>query len=367
MSATALNDAPDSSTPAIFGVEYPLYGQARTGGIYNSHLVSVGLIVAMAGFGLVNPWLAAWVALGFLAALLLDHRSWSRKIALPAIPSQLNLYVQVLARAGWDALPYYVLAFLLYVCVAPIVQPTNLAVSSFVMVYGFYMVTRAFCIVRYLWILNFHWETAGRPFELHEANLKSRQIAIRHVLWAYFLGNVGLVVRCAVQVLTIGAFEYLRTASGIELETHPTWSGHLTVIFIAATAIWAATFWLGVRRLLLIYYRTHRTFHNNRALYDSIHSVHHSGVLPTPLDSGTISPAEFFITEMAFPLGVLVPNWSWTLSQIVVAVAGHLPSHNFGTRSSFPQHHLHHHKLFTVNFGLTPSEDKQFGTLYTGE
>jgi sterol desaturase/sphingolipid hydroxylase (fatty acid hydroxylase superfamily) len=70
---------------------------------------------------------------------------------------------------------------------------------------------------------------------------------------------------------------------------------------------------------------------------------------------------------MAFPVGVLVPNWSWTLSQVVVAIAGHLPSHDAGTRFRFPQHHLAHHKLFTVNFGLLPSEDKRFGTLYAGE
>ena len=191
--------------------------------------------------------------------------------------------------------------------------------------------------------------------------------SVRSLKGVSLLRNIGLVIRASVQVMTIGGFEYLRTAGGLELETHPTWSGHLMAIFLAATAVWAAAFWFGVRRLFLIYYRTHRTFHSCRPLFDSIHRIHHRGVLPTPLDSGTISPAEFIITEMAFPLGVVVPNWSWASSQIVIAFAGHLPSHDAGTKQRFPQHHLGHHKFFTVNFGLTRAEDKRFGTLYAGE
>ncbi len=238
-------------------------------------------------------------------------------------------------RAAWDALPFYVFAYIAYVCVAPVWLPFNVAVSSFIMLYGFYMLVRTYWLVRYLWLLSYRWENAGQTFAVHEANLHSHSVAVRHVLWSYFLGNIGLIIRCASQVMTIGIFEWLRIAGGMDLANHPASRHHLVLISIVAAAIWLAAFWLAVRRALLIYYRTHRTFHNCRPLYDSIHSIHHRGVLPTPLDSGTISPAEFFITEMALPSWMLVPNWWWTITQIIVAFAGHWASHDSGTDASF--------------------------------
>lgn len=346
------------------GAEYPVYGHALTGGAYNSHLVSIGIVVGLAALGLVNLWLTWWLVLCLAAAMLADARSWGRKVALRAMPGQVAQYAQVLARACWDALPQYVFAYAIYVCTAPIVQPLNLAVSSFVMLYGFYMTIRLYWVVRYLWVLAFRFDSAGRTLGVREANLKSRGMAIRHVIWSYFLGNIGLVIRCASQVLTIGLFEMIRTRTDMDLTRSATFSGHLTLIFVIAAAIWAALFYFSVKRALLIYYRAHRTFHNTRSLYDSIHSIHHRGVFPTPLDSGTISPFEFLITEMAIPAGTLVPNWWFTAAQIVLAYAGHLPSHDTGTRIEFARHHLDHHRFFNVNFGLTPAEDAKYGTLH---
>jgi len=352
------------AAPDVRGAEYPLFGQAAGGGAYNSHVVSAAVFVGLTALGLVSVWLTVWIGTCLVAALLVDARSWKRKIAPSAIPGQMALYAQVLARAAWDALPFYAFAYVVYLFVAPLWLWTNLAISSFIMLYGFYMLVRAWWLVRYLWLLSFRWENAGRTFAVHEANLYSRGAAIRHVLWSYFLGNIGLVVRCSSQVLTISLFEWLRTSSAMDPTRHPALSAHLVPIGIGVAVLWLATFWLAIRRALLIYYRTHRTFHNCPPLYDSIHSIHHRGVLPTPLDSGTISPAEFFITEMALPAATLVPNWWWTISQIILAFAGHWASHDSGTRLKFSQHHLHHHRLFTVNFGLSPAEDAQFGTLY---
>jgi sterol desaturase/sphingolipid hydroxylase (fatty acid hydroxylase superfamily) len=319
----------------------------------------------LAGLGLVSVWLTAWISACLVAAMCLDARSWKRKVVLGAIPSQAFLYAQVFAHAFWDALPWYVFAYVVYVCVAPLWEWTNLAISSFVMLYGFYMLIRAWWLVRCLWLLNFRWGEAGQTFAVQEANLRSRSEAIRHVLWAYFLGNVGVVIRCASQVLTLSLFEWLRTATAMDLRTYPSLNAHLLPIGITVGAVWLGTFWLAVRRALLIYYRTHRTFHHCLPLYDSVHSIHHRGVLPTPLDSGTISPAEFIIMEMALPAGMLVPNWWWTGAQIILGFAGHWPSHDAGTKMEFSQHHLQHHRRFNVNFGLTPSEDARFGTLYT--
>ncbi len=364
MATNVLAAEQDEAGPKVQGADYTLYGQARRGGPYNSHVLSGVVFLILAGLGLIGAWLTTWLVACLVVALCLDARSWKRKIVLRAMPAQTLLYAQVLARAAWDALPWYVFAYLVYVCVAPLWEWTNLAISSFVMLYGFYMVIRAGWLVRYLWVLNFRWDDAGRTFAVQQANLKSRDAAIRHVLWAYFLGNVGVVVRCASQVLTISLFEWVRTSTAMNPHVYPTWNAHLMPIGIAAVAIWLATLWPGVRRALLIYYRAHRTFHNCLPLYDSIHGIHHRGVLPTPLDSGTISPAEFFITEMAFPAGAVVPNWWWTGGQVLVAIMGHWPSHDAGAKMKFSQHHLQHHLHFNVNFGLTPSEDARNGTLH---
>jgi hypothetical protein len=351
--------------PAVHGAEYPLYGQAQRGGFYNSHLLSALVFVALAAAGFINVWLTAWLITCLVVAIVLDGRGWRRKVVVAAMPGQLLLYLQVLARAAWDALPYYAFAYLVYIFVAPLWDWTNLAVSSFVMLYGFYMAVRGWWLVRYLWLLVFRWEDAGRTFAVHDANFRTRGAAIRHVLWAYFLGNIGLVIRCASQVLTIALFEWLRTATNMDLGTRADWRPYLLPVGLAVAAAWLGTFKLAINRALLIYYKTHRTFHECLPLYDSIHSIHHRGVLPTPLDSGTISPAEFFITEMALPAGMLVPNWWWTIAQAILAYWGHWASHDAGTRLKFSQHHLLHHRLFNVNFGLSPAEDERFGTLRT--
>jgi len=363
--SVATQTANEETSPIVEkGAEYLLFGKAKRGGAYNSHLVS-GIIFAILGItGVVNPWLVVWLEVCLVAGILIDERSLKKKISLRAIPSQMMLYSQVLLRAMWEALPFYLLAYVLYVGMAPIILKTNLVISSFVMLYGFYMVWRAFWLAKYLWVLLFRWENAGHTFEIHEANLKNRSAAIRHVLWGYFLGNVGLVVRCASQVMTIGLFEFVRQRTSMDLTAYPALADYLMPIFIVGTIIFLATFFMALQPALSIYYRAHRTFHTHLALYDCIHGIHHKGVLPTQLDSGTISPFEFFITEMALPTGMLVPNWWWTGTQVILALVGHLPSHDANSRMKTGHHHLAHHRYFNVNFGLTPAADIRYGTLH---
>ncbi len=362
--STATADKKISAPEFQPGAEYRIFGTAPNGGAYNSHLVSGLVFALLAAVGAMNIWLMLWLNGCLVAAIFLDSRTMKRKVALRAMPAQVFLYLQVLGRAALHALPYYAFAFVIYVCVAPVVLPLNLAVSSFVMLYGLYMAVRLIWLFWYLYVLTFRWGNAGRVFANQQANLKSQPIAIRHVLWAYFLGNVGLVVRCASQVITIALFEFLRQSFSLDLTTYPDAAPYTMTIFIVAAVIWLATFWWAVQPALVVYYRTHRTFHTCRPLYDSIHSIHHRGVLPTQLDSGTISPFEFFITEMMLPVAALAPNWYWTIGQIVVAVAGHLPSHDTNTWMKTGHHHLLHHRYFNVNFGLLPREDVKYGTQY---
>jgi hypothetical protein len=340
-------------------------GHARAGGEYNSHLLSFIVFAVLAALGWMNVWLFVWLGACMVAALLADDRPWRRKVHPSAMPGQLGLYLQLLAQATWDAFPFYVLAFALYICTSPYIAPLNLPISSFVLLYAFFMIVRVCWLAIYLWRLGMRWEYAGRTFETHKANLHSRRAAIRHVLWAYFLGNIGLVVRCGIQVVTLGGFEWLRQRWHMDLLKYPEVAAQLPTIFGIAVVVWLVTLWPSINRALLIYYRTHRTFHSSRALYSSIHSIHHVGVLPTPLDSGTISPAEFWITEMAIPTISIVPNWHFSIIEVVLALVGHLPSHTTGARWAFSQHHLLHHRHFTVNLGLTTAADLEFGTLYT--
>lgn len=346
--------------------DYELRGKGVAGGAYNGHVAFLAVLVALSAARWFDWWLLAWIGASFAAAILLDQRSWRRKVNISALPSQCVLYAQVFIQAAWDALPAYVWAFVLYICSAPLVAPMNLPVSSFVLLYAFFLVVRTCYVSYYLWRLRFCWSNAGRTFARHEANLKSSSSAVSHVLWAYCLGNVGLVVRCGVQVTTIGGLEWLRQRCSLDLTQLPISHAQLLLILAGAVAAWLVTFWWAIRRALLIYYRTHRTFHDNPALYSSIHGIHHRGVLPTPLDSGTISPAEFWITEMSLPSACLVPNWWFALGQIALAIIGHWPSHDSGTRLTISQHHLLHHRHLRVNLGLTPAEDAEFGTLLKG-
>ncbi|MEZ6089775.1 MAG: sterol desaturase family protein [Pirellulaceae bacterium] len=348
---------------SIAGSEYNLLGRASTGGTYNSHFIAVVAFVLLASFGWINLWLTIWVAGCVVAAFAIDRHPWRQKLRFRAMPSQLFLYTQVLLQAALHLLPWYVFAFLIYLCVAPVILPLNVAISSFVMLYAYYMITRTYLLLRYLWVIHFRWADAGHVFAVRMANLKSPSIARRHLLWSYCLGNVGLIVRCGVQVMTLGLFEFLRQAWQLDLSQMSWCKEHITLIFWVAICLWLATLWWALQPALIIYYRAHRTLHTQRGLYDGIHSIHHRGVLPTPLDSGTISPLEFFITEMAFPASTLVPNWWWTGGQIVLAIVGHLPSHEANSRWSTGQHHLLHHRYFTVNYGLTAREDERYGSL----
>lgn len=69
---------------------------------------------------------------------------------------------------------------------------------------------------------------------------------------------------------------------------------------------------------------------------------------------------------MALSIATVVPNWWFSVGQILMAFAGHLAAHDTGSRLSLSQHHLNHHRLFEYNYGLTPAEDEKYGTLYAG-
>jgi len=350
------------------GAVYGLFGSAQHSGEYNGHIIFSIILAGLAAGGLVSLPVLGWVALCLVTTFLLDERTLKRKVLFWAIPGQFFLYLQVLLHAIRDVLPQYVLAFAIYVCVFPVRQRLDVPVSSLVMLYTFYMVVRLGYLLLYSHALTIGSQRIQlRVFGKEKANLRTRRVALRHVWWAYFLGNVGLIVKCSVQVITIAGFELLRTSLGIDIATHLVPGEHVAVISVAALVLCPLALWLSIGLSLTVYYRAHRTLHTYKPLYDGIHAIHHRGILPTPLDSGTISPLEFIITDMARPAFMLIPNWAFTLVEIGLALGTHLPSHDAGTLQKFAQHHLAHHKHVVFNFGLLPRDDARFGTEFIPE
>lgn len=361
-----LQEARKEEIPA--GAIYRLFGSAKRGGEYNGHIMFSIILLTLGVTGLTSWTIVGWGMLCFVVAFLLDERPMKRKVSLPAIPGQFLMYAQVVLNSAWLALPHYTFACLIYFCIYPLREQFNLSVSSFVMMYAFYMVIRIVYLTYFTYALTVGYGRVNpRVFEEQRANLRTRQIALRHVWWTYFLGNIGLIMKCSVQVLTIGSFELLRRWSGFDLASNATLAPYASTITVVALVLALPAFWLSVKLSSRVYYRTHRSFHVYKPLFDSIHAIHHRGILPTPLDSGTISPMEYFITDMARPGVLLLPNWLFVLSEVGLAFGAHLPSHDAGTSHKFGQHHLAHHKYVVYNFGLFPRDDERWGTLFVTE
>jgi len=347
------------------GAVYSLWGSAQRGGEYNSHILFSLVIASLTLLNLIPPAVGIWIAICLVATFLLDNRSLQRKVNLRSLPGQAFLYVQLVMRSFLTAFPHYAFAFMAYLCVWPVQDALNISfTSSLAMLYGFYMVLRLVYLARFTWALTGSGRVRPAVFSEERANLRDRQTALRHVWWTYFLGNTGLFAKCSVQVMTIGAFESLRQLLGLDLYNHPSiapYSPFISALGVVLTTVGAG---MSLKMSARVYYRAHRTLHVCKPLFDSVHAIHHRGILPTPLDSGTISPLEYFITDMARPAYMLLPNWLFVLCEIALAGWGHLPAHTTGTNSKLGGHHVAHHRFVVYNFGLMPEDDERWGTLY---
>lgn len=352
-------------TPTLNAPRYQVIGQADGTGTYNSHLIFVVLLAASATFNWIPLWVAALATSCFVGGFLIDRRRLADKVNLSVIPKQSWLYACVFVQVLRDAALPYALAFALYIFSAPILRSFHVSPNSFVLLYGAYLLFRTACL------LKFSAQLLLRPHETPEsilgkqkANLSTRNKALSHLFWAYFIGNVGLIVRCSAQVLTLALFDFCIRALNFNLDRFEWYQSNMLLIAIIAVVAWGLMIRWGFQRAALIYYRTHRTLHEERALYDCIHAIHHRAVYPTLLDSGTISPAEFALTELVFPAATIVPNWCWVMGQIGLGIVGHWPSHDSRNVSAAAKHHLLHHQHFKCNFGLTAELDIAFGTQF---
>ena len=346
------------------GAIYRLWGPESRGGEYNSHILFVLTVAVLTWQGIMPPPAAGWIALCLAAAFLLDTHRLKRKVALRPLPGQAFLYGQLVIRAFLTVLPHYVFAFGVYICVMPLREQLNVGISSMAMLYAFYLTIRVTYLAWYTAVLLFAPDgSLPTVFSEQRANLRDRRTALRHVWWSFFLGNTGLFAKCSVQIMTIGLFEFIRRRLDIDITTtlYVHHAGWVTAAGVTGVLIGVV---LSIRGSSEVYYRAHRTLHVSRSLFDSIHAIHHRGILPTPLDSGTISPLEYFITDMARPTYMLLPDWGFVVCEVVLALFTHLPAHTSGTDSRIAGHHLAHHLYVVCNFGLLPSDDRRWGTLY---
>jgi sterol desaturase/sphingolipid hydroxylase (fatty acid hydroxylase superfamily) len=209
------------------------------------------------------------------------------------------------------------------------------------------------------------WDEARAPFEIRRMNLRSRGAAARHILWSFFMGNAGLAVRCGQQIATIVLFDKLQ----IFLEMEDLQLGPFAAIVGALG--WLFAFYMSLSRVSPMYYKIHRTLHENKTLYAAIHRIHHKGVYPTVLDAGTETPLELALIEPLAYGQCILPDWLYTALQII-PIFNHYKGHHSSISKEDRLHfHVGHHRLFLHNFGLTgdyPFDlDRAFGTLFTGK
>src|SRR6185369_8867034 len=106
-----------------------------------------------------------------------------------------------------------VLAFAGYTLVYPYFKRICLWDGNcFLVVFAGYFVVRLIYLAWYLILILARWDQKPAPFEFRRANLRTRGESFRHVLWAYFLGNVGLTVRAGVQAAFLFSFDAARSA-----------------------------------------------------------------------------------------------------------------------------------------------------------
>jgi sterol desaturase/sphingolipid hydroxylase (fatty acid hydroxylase superfamily) len=351
-----------------FGATYTVkdFAIGARGGSYNLVGVLAVVLVVCACLGRSSALLAAIAAISIVASLLLDRESMSRKLDLAALPAQVVSYLHLVLLWLRDIGPGLVLCFLCYSLIEPYFKELCLwGGNSFWIVYGAYGIVRTSFLVKYLLTIWMRWDDGRPPFEIRRANMRTRGEAARHLLWSFFLGNAGLIVRCGQQIAMIVVFDELQILLGMgDLRPGPLAAvvgllGGLFVYFVLAFCSAAP-----------LYYKIHRTLHENRTLFTAVHRIHHKAVYPTVLDSGTESPLEFALTEMLGCGHCNLPDWLYVALQMAHMFIHHTAHHSSISQEGRLHFHVDHHRLFLHNYGLVADPpigvDGAFGTLFAG-
>lgn len=331
-------------------------------GYYNSHTVFMIIVLILTCFGLFNIPLAIFLFVSYSIALLLDLNENS--VSISALPMQLVTYLELVIKWIGDVWKPFLLAFLLYLVLGRYLQNMSLLGGpwyAFLIVYSFYFLFRLYFLIRYLLTIAFNWNGSS-SFEIKLANLNTPKIASKHMIWAFFLGNLGLTIRCGKQFIFLWLIDHIITAFRIPLPIFELGNIYNSILWFVYILL---TLFVLVYFMLIIYYKVHRTLHENRTLFIFLHRIHHEAIYPIVLDSGTISPLEFILTETGAFMFILFPDWLFVLESVLLAV-GHLVGHNTLIKNERLHHHVQHHRLLNVNYA-EPVADRFFGSFFDGK
>ncbi len=343
-----------------------LYEPANTApsrGVYNFYVLSLVVFCLISWAGGLSWAFCLLLIVSVLVAMIVDPMEWRQKLSPADMPRQVWYYLRLLLQVlKTDLLVLLVATALVYGMVKPYTRQFDVFDGyTLYALYGLYLAIRTIVFVRYLWIVALRWETyRSPPFEIRKANLRSRGAALRHLTWSYFLGNVGLVVRCGYYSMIVYTYDRFYSFVG-----YPNLNGVWGIVLVVLTVgLWVL---LADMRLLNTYYKAHRALHENPALYASIHRLHHCAVYPTVLDSGTINPAEFLVTESTTIWFAPFADWFWFTFQIWAVILHFTGHHTIAAgddREKDFQFHVLHHRLYQCNFGF-PETDEKYQTLLT--
>jgi hypothetical protein len=330
-------------------------------GTYNLSLLCVGIAVAaLVLIGSPSSLLVALIiTFSTVMALALDKEPLRTKISLRFLPHHVIDYGALVWGFFKDTWPSFVLVLAIYAVAAPLWRAASLglsAITAFWVLYGTYAGVRLSYLCYSQLTMARRWSSRRSPFLEHAANTADPAAARRHELWAFFWGNVGLVIRCGKQVAFVAAAD-------VVLAPVQPWIHEFTGAWLVAAGLLIAYLCLYATLAEVVFYKFHRTVHENHSLYRGLHMIHHKGVCPSLLDSGTESIAEFSLTEMPV-LWLVFPTWAFVAAELGL-LGNHMSGHMSRRTAYVPsiRHVIHHHR-FSVNYAIEvvlPMDD-WFGT-----
>lgn len=318
-----------------------------------------------------------WVLHVALSLAADQHVRWSRKVCLRCLVPQLRAAAQLWAARIVEYIPTFTRSALLYAVVRPVRARLSLLGGGdgrlyFLAHLGMYASARVGWLVFLLWRMR-DWDGAERrePFVRRELNLATRAKARNHVLWSWATGFPGSVMRVWPQLWQWYAFEWLYRraaeagAFGATGQVLPAWalSGGWFWAVVVPLYLWVVFVVNNHTELehMFFFYKSHRAMHESHALYCFFHAAHHFARLPVPLDSGTISAAEFTLTESDRFGQMVTPDWV-SLVHDACWVYFHLWDGHY-SESTSEDNHVGHHISPKTNFGIWPQQDNYFKTL----
>lgn len=344
------------------GFVYPSCGTSRgaKNGSYN--ITVIGTAVLFSVLWTRGSWgyrsLAIIGASSLLIALTIDPEPLAQKLSLSALGGQMRAYLRLSFLVMRDAATYFVGIICAFVLLAPVARAFGLwSDKTLPAAYAVFLGIRVPYALFLLATVRRRWLAKAPPFTIQKGNFRSVERASRHIGWSFFMGNVGLLVRCAKQVAILGLLTLIVGSLPARIAQHAPYGWVLGVGIMCAVIYWQGAL------IDVLYYKIHRTVHASRELYAGLHRIHHKAVIPSMLDAGTESPCELILTEYSAPVHILLPSALYFVIELSLfwgQLQGHLTRPFRGEDGqAYLDAHVDHHRLTTCNFSCGSEPDPQ--------